>query len=129
MHHARSEWQLSLDLACRAASVAEEAALRDQHAEALIATAAVILPLESSQKLMQNSRRIIRAGRRNLLNSRYFSGRRILGRKRLIPFRQHILPRGCVYLLSAHEHLLGTRCELERITAPDHDVSFGARLQ
>jgi tetratricopeptide (TPR) repeat protein len=39
LHHARSEWELSLDLARRAAAVAASAALHDQHAEALIAMA------------------------------------------------------------------------------------------
>ncbi|MBK5187644.1 MAG: tetratricopeptide repeat protein [Gemmatimonadaceae bacterium] len=39
LHHARSEWELSLDLARRAAASAEMAQLSDQHAEALIAIA------------------------------------------------------------------------------------------
>ncbi len=39
LHHARSEWELSLDLARRAASTAENAQLSDQQAEALIAVA------------------------------------------------------------------------------------------
>lgn len=39
LHHARSQWELSLALARRAAATAEEAALKDQHAEALIAIA------------------------------------------------------------------------------------------
>jgi|GEM_PF-440676 len=39
LHHARSEWELSLDLARRAASSAAGAKLSDQHAEALIAIA------------------------------------------------------------------------------------------
>jgi tetratricopeptide (TPR) repeat protein len=39
LHHARSEWALSLDLARRAADAAEGAALNDQHAEARIAIA------------------------------------------------------------------------------------------
>ena len=39
LHHARSEWALSLDLAHRAASAAQGASLNDQHAEALIAVA------------------------------------------------------------------------------------------
>jgi len=39
LHHARSEWELSLDLARRAAGVARDASLNDQHAEALIAVA------------------------------------------------------------------------------------------
>jgi tetratricopeptide (TPR) repeat protein len=39
LHHARSEWELSLDLARRAAWAAEGASLSDQHAEALIAVA------------------------------------------------------------------------------------------
>ena len=39
VHHARSEWKLSLDLARRAAAAAEAATLDDQHAEALIAIA------------------------------------------------------------------------------------------
>jgi tetratricopeptide (TPR) repeat protein len=39
LHHARSEWQLSIDLSRRAASVAENAKLNDQQAEALIAIA------------------------------------------------------------------------------------------
>jgi tetratricopeptide (TPR) repeat protein len=39
LHHARSEWELSLDLARRAASTAEHAQLSDQQAEALIAVA------------------------------------------------------------------------------------------
>jgi tetratricopeptide (TPR) repeat protein len=37
LHHARSEWELSLDLARRAAGAASDAKLNDQHAEALIA--------------------------------------------------------------------------------------------
>jgi tetratricopeptide (TPR) repeat protein len=39
LHHARSEWEVSLDLARRAAAAAHGAALNDQHAEALIAVA------------------------------------------------------------------------------------------
>jgi tetratricopeptide (TPR) repeat protein len=39
LHHARSEWELSLGLAHRAVDVAEQASLSDQHAEALIAMA------------------------------------------------------------------------------------------
>jgi tetratricopeptide (TPR) repeat protein len=39
VHHARSEWELSLELARRAATAAEGAALKDQQAEALIAVA------------------------------------------------------------------------------------------
>ena len=39
LHHARSQWDLSLALARRAATTAEDAALNDQHAEALIAIA------------------------------------------------------------------------------------------
>jgi tetratricopeptide (TPR) repeat protein len=39
LHHARSEWETSLELARRAASTAEEAQLKDQQAEALIAVA------------------------------------------------------------------------------------------
>lgn len=39
LHHARSEWELSLDLAHRAAEAARGASLNDQHAEALIAVA------------------------------------------------------------------------------------------
>jgi tetratricopeptide (TPR) repeat protein len=39
LHHARSEWELSLDLARRAASTAKNAQLSDQQAEALIAVA------------------------------------------------------------------------------------------
>lgn len=39
LHHARSEWELSLALARRAAFTADAAALNDQHAEALIAVA------------------------------------------------------------------------------------------
>jgi tetratricopeptide (TPR) repeat protein len=39
LHHARSEWELSLDLARRAAAAAQGASLNDQHAEALIAVA------------------------------------------------------------------------------------------
>jgi len=39
LHHARSEWETSLDLAERATQVASDAGLGDQHAEALIATA------------------------------------------------------------------------------------------
>lgn len=39
LHHARSQWELSLALARRAAATAEAAALNDQHAEALIAIA------------------------------------------------------------------------------------------
>jgi tetratricopeptide (TPR) repeat protein len=39
LHHARSEWELSLDLARRAVTAAERATLNDQHAEALIAVA------------------------------------------------------------------------------------------
>jgi tetratricopeptide (TPR) repeat protein len=39
LHHARSEWDTSLDLAQRAATAAASAGLGDQHAEALIAMA------------------------------------------------------------------------------------------
>jgi len=39
LHHARSEWDVSLDLATRAARTAADALLSDQHAEALIAVA------------------------------------------------------------------------------------------
>jgi predicted negative regulator of RcsB-dependent stress response len=39
LHHARSEWELSLDLARRAAEAARGASLNDQHAEAIIAVA------------------------------------------------------------------------------------------
>lgn len=39
LHHARSEWETSLDLAHRATVAAESAGLGDQHAEALIAMA------------------------------------------------------------------------------------------
>lgn len=39
LHHARSEWETSLDLAQRASSAAAGAGLGDQHAEALIAMA------------------------------------------------------------------------------------------
>ena len=39
LHHARSEWETSLDLAQRAASTARSAQLSDQQAEALIAVA------------------------------------------------------------------------------------------
>jgi predicted negative regulator of RcsB-dependent stress response len=39
VHHARSEWETSLDLAQRAATAAASAGLGDQHAEALIAMA------------------------------------------------------------------------------------------
>ena len=39
LHHARSEWGVSLDLATRAAGTAADAQLSDQHAEALIAVA------------------------------------------------------------------------------------------
>jgi tetratricopeptide (TPR) repeat protein len=39
LHHARSEWETSLDLARRAASTAADAKLSDQQAEALIAMA------------------------------------------------------------------------------------------
>jgi tetratricopeptide (TPR) repeat protein len=39
LHHARSEWEVSLDLARRAAVTAESASLNDQRAEALIAIA------------------------------------------------------------------------------------------
>lgn len=39
LHHARSEWDVSLDLATRAAGTAADAQLSDQHAEALIAVA------------------------------------------------------------------------------------------
>ncbi|HEY2896183.1 MAG TPA: tetratricopeptide repeat protein [Gemmatimonadaceae bacterium] len=39
LHHARSEWTLSLDLARRAASLAQSASLNDQQAEAVIAVA------------------------------------------------------------------------------------------
>lgn len=39
LHHARSEWDVSLSLARRAAAAAAEANLGDQHAEALIAVA------------------------------------------------------------------------------------------
>jgi tetratricopeptide (TPR) repeat protein len=39
LHHARSEWDVSLDLAQRAAAAADAAALNDQQAEALIAVA------------------------------------------------------------------------------------------
>ncbi len=39
LHHARSEWELSLDFATRAARTAADAGLSDQQAEALIAVA------------------------------------------------------------------------------------------
>ena len=39
-----------------------------------------------------------------------------------ITLDQKVLPCLLVVLTAAHEHMLGARSELERVTAPDHDV-------
>ena len=50
-------------------------------------------------------------------------------RQRLVAVGKQILPRSLGVLTSAHEHTLGARGELERVTAPDDDIGGASRLK
>ena len=53
----------------------------------------------------------------------------IVGRQRLVPLLQHVLPRRVVHFAAANEDMLRLGRELERIATPDNDVRVLSWLQ